>query len=155
MNLTKVIHSHGYTVRQVENELGYKDGTIRNLFSRANTHENFNVSISLVKKIADCIGCSQAEFFIEEPITHKGNTIGDSVTLVINKTSAQRAGQPKLIIKEVLRKKKVSIQKLADTLGMSYVGAWTMVNKGNINTDNLYKIADALGIKITDLFGYI
>ena len=154
MNLTKVIRSHGYTVRQVESELGYKDGTIRNLFSRANTHENFNVSISLVKKIADCIGCSQAEFFVEEPITHNGTPIADAATLVVNKSSTQQAGQPKLIIKEVMRKKNVSVRQLSNALHMSYTGTCTMVNKKNLNTKNLYMIADALDAKITDLFGY-
>lgn len=153
MNATKVIKSYGYTLRKVENELGYKDGTLRNLFARANCHEEFNVSVSLLKKVADCIGCSVAEFLLDEPVTHKGKVIDHTFKLP-TKDLNKEIGQPKLRINEVRREKKVSIRKIANELGMSYMWVWSMIKKENINVKTLTKIADIIGVKVTDLFGY-
>lgn len=153
MNATKVIKNYGYTLRKVEVELGYKDGTLRTLFARANAHEENNVSLTLLKKIADCVGCSVAEFLLDEPVTHKGKVIDHTINLP-TKDLNKELGQPKLRLKEVMHEKKVSVQKIADEMGISYMWAWTMIKNGNINVDTLIKIADIIGIKVTDLFGY-
>ena len=56
-----------------------------------------------------------------------------------------------LIIKEIAKQKGISVNKLADKLGISRATLHSQMN-GNPTVETLQKIADALGMDISDLF---
>lgn len=56
-----------------------------------------------------------------------------------------------LIIKEVLKQRSLTINELADKLGMSRGGVSQIIN-GNPTVESLQKIADVLEIDISELF---
>ena len=56
-----------------------------------------------------------------------------------------------LRIKEVIKEKGMTITELADKMGINRVNLSNMVN-GNPTVETLNKIADALGVAVTELF---
>lgn len=56
-----------------------------------------------------------------------------------------------LRIKEVIKEKGKTITELADIMGINRVNLSNMVN-GNPTVETLNKIADALGVPVTELF---
>ncbi len=56
-----------------------------------------------------------------------------------------------LRIKEVIKEKGMTIQSLADQMGINRVNLSSSIN-GNPTIDTLQKIADALNVPITELF---
>lgn len=54
-------------------------------------------------------------------------------------------------IKEVIKEKGLTITELAEKMGINRVNLSSMVN-GNPTVETLNKIADALGVPITELF---
>ncbi|MFK2172803.1 helix-turn-helix domain-containing protein [Bacteroides fragilis] len=56
-----------------------------------------------------------------------------------------------LRIKEVIKEKGMTITELADVMGINRVNLSNMVN-GNPTFETLNKIADALGVPVTELF---
>jgi len=54
-------------------------------------------------------------------------------------------------IKEVIKEKGLTIQSLADTMGINRVNLSSSIN-GNPTVETLQKIADALGVPISELF---
>lgn len=56
-----------------------------------------------------------------------------------------------LRIKEVIKEKRMTITELADVMGINRVNLSNMVN-GNPTVETLNKIADALGVPLTELF---
>ncbi|MEG1693460.1 MAG: helix-turn-helix transcriptional regulator [Bacteroidales bacterium] len=56
-----------------------------------------------------------------------------------------------LRIQDILKEKGITQKELAEKIGTS-PSSLAQVIKGNISIDTLYKIAEALGVEITDLF---
>ncbi len=56
-----------------------------------------------------------------------------------------------LRIKEVIKERGLTITELADRMGINRVNLSNMVN-GNPTVETLNKIADALGVQVTELF---
>lgn len=56
-------------------------------------------------------------------------------------------------IKEILQEKKMTVSVLADTIGITRANMSNIVNgKTNPKMETLKKIAEALGVKLSDLF---
>ena len=55
-------------------------------------------------------------------------------------------------IKELLREKKCNVTELADKVGMQRETLSRIINGASTSSDTLQKIADALGVPISELF---
>ncbi|MEG0032963.1 MAG: helix-turn-helix transcriptional regulator, partial [Mucinivorans sp.] len=56
------------------------------------------------------------------------------------------------IVKDLCKRKEITQKSLADQLGITAIGLNQILRKGNPNLQTLERIADALGVPITDLF---
>lgn len=151
MKLTEIIKSYGYKLIDVEKELGYKSGSLRNIFVRVRTGSQKSIGTQILFRVADYIGCHPAEFLLDEPTTFRGNVIEHSIP--IKKDIQKYDGvQPKLDIRYVLKKMHITQKELANRIGVTTVGIMYILNNGSISVERLYQIANAIGVKVTDLF---
>lgn len=154
MQLTKIIKKYGFKLKDVERDLGYSSGSLRSIFVKVHTGVQKGIGTELLYKIADHIGCHPAEFLLDDPTTFNGKVIEHDIPIQIKEQSSLQLTQPVLDIKAILKKSKVSQKELAARLGVTTVGMLYMIKNKAISVERLYQIANALGVKITDLFIY-
>lgn len=59
MRISKVIKEHGFTIQQVADAIGLQRSSLANTIGG-------NPTVETMRKIADAIGCSIADFFADE-----------------------------------------------------------------------------------------
>jgi len=156
MIIQPIIARHGFTVTQVSKLLGMHENSLPVMLSQS--RETNSISVASLRKIANVIGCHISEFFEDEPITKNGEVIAVS-------PAEQRIVMPEqpdaeipdiepmvLDIEGAIKRCGTTGKAVAAKIGITEVAFSIMLTKGNPSYSRLREIADALGIRIVDLF---
>jgi len=146
MDIQSVIKKYGYSVRDVSVGLGYAPGSLSDMI-----YNTRNPRYDTLRKIADFLGCHISEFFADEPVTLRGEVVAGPVPAF---GQTEKKGQPRLCIREMMKRQGVTSLMLGEKLGMSSVGVSRMLKSNNPTVERLLQIADVLGVCVSDLFAY-
>lgn len=144
MNVVGVIHKYGFTVKEVSKALGKHEKTLDVILSKS--RETNNIQVATLRRVADVLGCSVAEFFSDEPITKNG--------VVVPQEESTEKGHLVLDINGAIARSGMQKQEVANKIGVTNVAFSVMLKTGNPTYKRMCEIADVLGISLFDLFTY-
>lgn len=121
MEVKKIIKRHGFTQKQVAEAMGISVNTLNTGIIRG------SFSPKRLHHISEIIGADYSEFFEDE------------------KPSCQQD------IKEVIKRQGYTITKVAQMIGVSQGFLSSQIRQETLDPKMLHKIADAIGVKYTEL----
>lgn len=121
MDVKKIIRRHGFTINAVAERIGVTGGSLGNCIRRGSP------TPTTLHRIADAIGADYSEFFEDD------------------KPSCQQN------IKEIIRSNGYTISQVAKMIGVSQGFLSSQIRQETLDPKILHKIADAIGVKYTEL----